>query len=291
MANWAFPNGLEGLADGTIDYDTDTIKIAALDLGTPDAAIKAITGATNATPIVVTATGHGFANGDVVMIQGVGGNLAANNAWKIKNVTANTFELASIIDGTTNSVGSGAYTSGGVAVCLGPSAAGDHWDDFSAAVVGTPVTLSGKGAADGVLTASNPTLTSVTGNSIEAFAAYEDTGSEGTGRMLSYHDGQHLVVANAQASAGATSIQVEPLEQAIASGATLVFSNGASATLSAGASAGARSISVSALAATVAAGAYASAPVTSSGLPVIPNGGNINVTLDATNGLLKLRRY
>lgn len=66
----------------------------------------AITGATNASPIVITQTGHGFANNDVVRVTGVGGNTAANSVWVAKNVTANTYELA-------GSSGNGAYTSGG----------------------------------------------------------------------------------------------------------------------------------------------------------------------------------
>ena len=66
----------------------------------------AITGATNASPVVVTQTAHGFANGDVVRVTAVGGNTAANGVWKIANVTANTYELV-------GSAGSAAYTSGG----------------------------------------------------------------------------------------------------------------------------------------------------------------------------------
>lgn len=68
----------------------------------------AVTGASNATPIVITQTGHGKANGDAVFISGVGGNTAANGAWVIANVTANTYELV-------GSAGNGAYTTGGAA--------------------------------------------------------------------------------------------------------------------------------------------------------------------------------
>src|SRR5262249_26844427 len=42
---------------------------------------KAITGATNASPIVVTSNGHGLTNGETVRISGVGGNTAANGFW------------------------------------------------------------------------------------------------------------------------------------------------------------------------------------------------------------------
>jgi len=71
------------------------------------AAEKTITGATNATPIVITATSHGYSTGDVVAIHSVGGNVAANKAgWTITTVDANSFSL-------DTSVGNGGYTSGG----------------------------------------------------------------------------------------------------------------------------------------------------------------------------------
>lgn len=67
---------------------------------------KAITGATNATPIVISSASHGFSNGDTVRVKDVLGNTAANGLWEIANIAAGTYELV-------NSVGSGAYTSGG----------------------------------------------------------------------------------------------------------------------------------------------------------------------------------
>jgi hypothetical protein len=67
---------------------------------------KLITGASNTAPIVITANGHGFAAGDEITVQGVGGNLAANGVWITANPTDNTFELL-------GSAGNGAYTSGG----------------------------------------------------------------------------------------------------------------------------------------------------------------------------------
>lgn len=66
-----------------------------------------ITGATNASPIVITSAGHGLNNGDIVGIAGVGGNTAANGQiWIVANVATDTFELV-------GSTGNGAYTSGG----------------------------------------------------------------------------------------------------------------------------------------------------------------------------------
>lgn len=65
-----------------------------------------ITGATNATPIVVTSNSHGLSVGNVVAIDGVLGNTATNGKWYVTAVTTNTFTLG-------GSVGNGAYTSGG----------------------------------------------------------------------------------------------------------------------------------------------------------------------------------
>jgi hypothetical protein len=66
---------------------------------------QAITGATNATPIVITCNGHGFSNGDLVIISGVAGNTAANGEFAISNKTTNTFRLV-------GSTGNGNYSSG-----------------------------------------------------------------------------------------------------------------------------------------------------------------------------------
>lgn len=76
--------------------------------------IQLITGATNATPIVITIAAHDLENGDQVTIEGVLGNTAANGTWNIAGVTANTFQLAT-------SVGDGAYTSGGTCTRLSGS--------------------------------------------------------------------------------------------------------------------------------------------------------------------------
>jgi hypothetical protein len=65
-----------------------------------------VTGATNASPIVITSTSHGLTSGMQVTISGVTGNTAANGTFQITVVDANTFSL----DGST---GNGAYVSGG----------------------------------------------------------------------------------------------------------------------------------------------------------------------------------
>lgn len=72
---------------------------------------KTITGATNATPIVITSNAHGYENGDTVYIANVGGNTAANGYRIVKNKAANTFEITDLSG--TNVAGNGAYTTGG----------------------------------------------------------------------------------------------------------------------------------------------------------------------------------
>jgi hypothetical protein len=70
----------------------------------------AITGATSANPIVITASAHGFSTGNQVQISGVQGNASANGTFTITVVDANTFSL----NGADGSAAA-AYTSGGTA--------------------------------------------------------------------------------------------------------------------------------------------------------------------------------
>jgi Flp pilus assembly protein TadG len=80
------------------------------------AAGSAITAATRTNPVVVTAPGHPYANGDVVYITGVAGMTALNNkTFTVANRTANTFALSGI-----NGSSYGTYTSGGSVWCTTP---------------------------------------------------------------------------------------------------------------------------------------------------------------------------
>ena len=77
---------------------------------------KTISAITKANPAVVTATGHGYSNGDEVVISGVVGMTEVNGKrFLVANKTTNTFELTDK-DGTNiNSSSFTTYTSGGVA--------------------------------------------------------------------------------------------------------------------------------------------------------------------------------
>lgn len=56
-------------------------------------AAKNIASSTNASPIEVTSTGHGYSTGDVVYIQNHTTNLTANGVWTVTYVDANKFTL------------------------------------------------------------------------------------------------------------------------------------------------------------------------------------------------------
>ena len=75
-----------------------------------------ISGATQANPVVITATGHSYDNGDEISISSVAGMTELNNKrYLVANKTTNTFEITNV-DGTNiNGTGFTAYTSGGVA--------------------------------------------------------------------------------------------------------------------------------------------------------------------------------
>ena len=67
---------------------------------------RTISAATNARPVVVTSSSHGFSNNDVVWITGASGMTQLNNkAYRVTNRTSNTFELYTLsgvrVDGRT----------------------------------------------------------------------------------------------------------------------------------------------------------------------------------------------
>jgi len=96
--------GIYSSTSGAFTRPANTTAYAAGDIvGTN----IAITAASNASPIVITAASHGLSVGDVVTIASVGGNTAANGTFRVSSVVSSSqFTLQS-------SAGNGAYTSGG----------------------------------------------------------------------------------------------------------------------------------------------------------------------------------
>lgn len=72
-----------------------------------------VTGATTATPPVLTATSHGLVNGQGVQVKGVG--VVPDGQYYAKNVSANTFSLYSDTTLQTAVVGAGSYSAGATA--------------------------------------------------------------------------------------------------------------------------------------------------------------------------------
>ncbi len=68
--------------------------------------LATITGATNVTPIAVTAVAHGLRTGQRVGITGVTGNTAANGVWIVTVTGVDTFTIAQ--------TGNGMYAGGGI---------------------------------------------------------------------------------------------------------------------------------------------------------------------------------
>jgi hypothetical protein len=97
---------------------------------------ETITDATRANPVVITMTGHGYSNGQVVQaVTGVVGMTQLNgNDYYANNVTANTVELYSDAGLTTSVDGTGysAYSSGGTAerVLTGTALTGANFIHF-----------------------------------------------------------------------------------------------------------------------------------------------------------------
>lgn len=86
-----------------------------------------VTSSTDAAPIVVTATAHGFKTGQRVLIFGHATNVAANGISVVGIVTTNTFQLLDEITGASVAGSGGGAGSGGIAV-LAPQII--HLSDF-----------------------------------------------------------------------------------------------------------------------------------------------------------------
>jgi hypothetical protein len=171
MANALTEKGRQNFLEADIDWLVSQIDVMLGDMNTQDTSVNQVEGATNATPIVITSTAHGFSNGDLVAITGVGGNTAANGNFAISSVAANTFEL----DG---SVGNGAYTSGGL---FWRRSASEFIDAYSAARLDTDQTITTPTSLDGVANGDNLTYTAVAGgaNANLLMIYQHDAGGEG----------------------------------------------------------------------------------------------------------------
>lgn len=108
--NGATKRYVELFDDGTGSGNLDGFSDCYISYSAP----KTITGITKANPAVVTATAHGFNNGDRVKIVGVSGMVEVNGrTFLVANKTANTFELTDTSGTNVNSSAYTTYSSGG----------------------------------------------------------------------------------------------------------------------------------------------------------------------------------
>jgi hypothetical protein len=283
-------SGVDAIAAGVVATG-NTHKARIIDLTATSNLNKAITGATNATPIALTITAHGWSVGDILIIQGVLGNTSANGTYRIKVVVdANTVSLQTLVaQGETplDVVGNGAYTSGGRAFNVSRAAASSTSTDIPvAAGSSTDQTLTGVGCTKKIWTATVPQWPSVAASTLIGAIIFFQ--SAPTDRAVYFTDGKQLVRLTASAAAS-TTLQVEPLYAGIPNGTALVFSNGVTATLSAVANAGDTTLTVGSV--TIPKGHTADAPITGANLPVTTasgSAGTYTFTTDATFGLFTL---
>lgn len=284
-----------------LDWDTNAFRadLLRLDGTLTDTAVKAITNVTNVNPAVYTSTSHGFSNGDIVVVRGVGGALGANQIGKVANVAANTFELQALSPEAVSVQTPGVYTSGGCAINLTKIA---NRQDYDAASVhganapgasGGPAVPASKTSTKGVFQCTSPlswtAVPDLSGGQVHGYVLAKDSGSAATDAGVFFYDGRHEVRCSKTAAASATSIDVEPLIGGIASGAVIYFSNGVAATLTGAAAKGARTLSVSAIASGIGAGHTAQAPFNvTDNFPKTTNGSNMTLDVDATEGLFTL---
>lgn len=113
-----------------------------------------ITGATAADPVVITAVGHGFSDGDEVRITEIKGMTELNgNYYKIQNKTVNTFELTTDGSTTVDGTGFNAYVSGGKVRKTISSVSGlDHLEGENVAVLADGNEVTGLSVSSGSIT-------------------------------------------------------------------------------------------------------------------------------------------
>lgn len=282
MSNCLFGLGRQNIGNKAIAFNADTFKATLLTMASQAGKIYTVTSASNATPIVLGISNTtGLTAGDIVVVGGVGGNLAANGTWQIGAVVLNTsISLLTKIDGN-NSTGSGAYTSGGWVLDVSSA---NVLTDVSANSSGTDPTLSGVTNTLGIINSSSFTWTNPPATKVWGTAIYDSSASND---LIAWYDGTYQVYVITQAVATNTSIAVARLGAAIPNGTVITFSDGSTATLTAQANVGDTSLAVSSLAGTVHRQATADVPTLSAGFPVTPTG-NQNFQFTPDSGPNKL---
>ena len=293
MSNILFGQFKLNLASKAINLASDTIKAGLITCSTSVSGYVAlIASSTNATPIVIsTSAPHGMNAGDIAVVGGHLTNTAANGTWLLGSSGGTTLTLTTKLDGVS-SVGNGVGGATGYVVDITtPSTIANLGGNGGVNANGTDITLTGQSAgAYGVFNAAAWTWSSVSALKTVGIALYDSTASN---YVIGWIDGMQQILVTTTAPSSSTSIAVNRLSCAIASGTTIVFSNGASATLTSQASVGATSLAVSSTAASIAAGStadvmtYNVSSASTSGLPLTPGAG-MALTFNPDTGTNKI---
>ena len=125
-----------------------------VDCGVSADSPKTITGITKANPGVVTATAHGYSNGDTVVIRGVVGMTEVNHIkFKVANKTADTFELTTTADVNVNTTNYTTYVSGGESrVCSTAFSGLTHLNGETVAILADSIVLAQEAVSGGAIT-------------------------------------------------------------------------------------------------------------------------------------------
>jgi hypothetical protein len=159
-------------------------------------------------------------------------------------------------------------------------------------LVATSAALTTVTFVDGVLDFDDLTFTAVgAGAPITGLLVYQASAvtggadvAAGAQRLIAILDGKFRFTAAAAAAGGATTIAVDPLALAVASGtaASLISGTGpATVTLGAAAAANARSATVTSLGSALSADAVYEVTYSGANLPITPNGSNITITFSS----------
>jgi hypothetical protein len=281
VSNLLFANGKHNYSVKNISSTADTLKATLLSMSTAAGKITLVSTISSATPMVVTTTTtHGYTTGDIVVIGGITtGMTCANGTWQVGTTTGTTFQLLTRWDGL-NSTQNAAYTSGGWCIDISTAAV---LADVSGNSVGTDVTIPGVTDVGGIVNASNWTWTNLPATQVWAIAIYDSTASND---LIAFIDGRYQIYVITQTASTATSIPVagmgQPRLSATLFGTSVVaFSDGTTATMTAGNAIGDTSITVSSTAATIHRQHQADVYTTPVAFPITPAaGGNLQMTVD-----------
>lgn len=184
MANAIYEQVREDALGGGLGWIAGDYRAALVKLDAGDAFGIAITGATNATPIVIT-TAAAPSTGAVVSIQGVTGNTNANGHFRVTNINATTFSIQDYLT-DANIVGNGAF--GGadptMLVVSGPQflsdiPAGARHALLTASIATKAIVAAAADGVDWTWLAVAPDA----GKDSDAVVVYEDTGVEATSKL------------------------------------------------------------------------------------------------------------